>query len=65
MGEEGRRRARERGRKGEGEERRERRKERVAKNKAVFILVRLQGCDVIDECEMSVEVSQDSGHISR
>jgi hypothetical protein len=75
-----RRKEREKRGEGEGEERSGRRKERMAKNKAVFILVRLQGCDVIDDCEMSVEVrlkllgeeglssrkvlSQDSGHIS-
>src|SRR5271163_2573681 len=46
----------ERERKGEG-----RRKEWVAKNKIVFILVRLQGRDVIGDCEMFVEVRSKVG----
>jgi hypothetical protein len=33
-------------------------REKVVKKKAIFILVRLKGCGVIDDCEVSVGVGQ-------
>lgn len=33
-------------------------REKVVEKKAVFILVRLKGCGVIDDCEVSVGVGQ-------